>query len=159
MFLISNRWLDHVRHGPLTKHPRIYNEQTDPSLVSYPDRSMRPFRNRSLGGFVIRSPDQLHNGFEVKTLPNRGDPASAGVHRFAPRTGRPSIRQDIVSDLRGLAFRTEWPPHRTDTRRLSGLRCILPPYDRQPDADTTRGRYRAEGTAAGTRLQLGKDVG
>src|ERR1700687_5758492 len=100
MFLISNRWLDNVRHGPLTYHFRIGAEKTDPMLVRCTDRSLRPIRHRSAGGLVIRRPDQLHDGFQAKALSDRSQPASACAYRLARKTGRPSVRQNTFSDLR-----------------------------------------------------------
>src|SRR6201999_345632 len=102
---------------------------------------------RSAGVSDVRRTDQLHDGFETEALPDRGQPASAGAHRFARGTGRPSVHQNTVSDVRDFALRTERPSHRADARRLSRLRCILPAYHRQPDTDPARGRYRAEGPA------------
>src|SRR5260370_22178887 len=134
-------------------------EEADPMLVRCTDRSLRPIRHRSAGGFVTRRPDQLHDSFEAKALSDRGEPASACAYRLARKTGRPSVRQNTLSDVRDFAFRARWPPHRADARRLPRLRCILSTHDRHPDAYATRGRHRAEGTAAGTRLPLGEDVG
>ena len=85
----------------------------------------------------------------------------ASQHRLAHTASRAKLDAHpfvkiLVPDLRDFAFRTGRPPHRADARRLSRLRCILSAHDRQPDADATRGRHRAEGTAAGTRLPLAK---
>src|SRR5437764_721819 len=128
-------------------------------LVRCAERSLRPIRHRSAGGFVIRRPDQLHDGFEAKALSDRGEPASTCTYGLARKTGQPSVRQNTVSDLRDFALRAGWPPHRADARRLSRLRCILSAHDSQPDADATRGRHRAEGTPARTRLPLGEAGG
>src|SRR5450631_3363809 len=83
-------------------------------LVRCTDRSLRPIRHRSARGFVIRRPDQLHDGLEAKALSDRGEPASARAYRRARQTGRPSVRQNTVSDSRDFAFRAGWPPHRAD---------------------------------------------
>src|SRR6185437_1207665 len=152
-------WLDNARHGPHTQHFRIDAEEAGPMLVRCADRSLWPVRHRSAGGFVVRRSDQLHDGFETQALSDRGEPASARAYRLARKTGRSSVCQDSVPDLRDFAFRAGWPPYRTDARRLSRLRRFLSAHDCQPDADATRGRHRAEGTAAGTRLPLGENVG
>src|SRR5664279_1811184 len=97
-------------------------------LVRCTDRSLRPIRHRSAGGFVVRRTDQLQDDFEAKALSDRGEPASACAYRLARKTGRPPVRQNTVSDLRDFAFRAGWPPHRADARRLSRLRCIPVSY-------------------------------
>ena len=82
------------------------------------------------------------------------------AHTVSPsKIERTSLRQDTVPDARNFLFRAGRPAHRSDARRLSRLRCILSAHDHQSGADAARGRHRAEGAAAGTRLPFGEDVG
>src|SRR5450631_3191321 len=149
--LTSNRWIN-VRYNPLAYHLRFGAEEAATMLVRCTDRSLWPVRRRSAGGFLVRRPDQLHDRFPAEALPDRGEPASNRPYGVEGQIERTSLRENPVPDARHLVFRAGRPPYRTDAGRLPRLRRRLSAYDRQSGADATRGRDRAEGIVAGTRL-------